>query len=59
MKWNEEWSSQLCTQLVLSLRKEAGKNSGLNSTGFEPVIPVRCSNQLSYEAIDVESRFEI
>ena len=56
MKSNEGWSSQLWSQ-IMQLRKEAWKKiQDFNGvwTG-DLAIPVRCSNQLSYEATDVGS----
>ena len=49
------WSSQLWTQL-LQLRKEAWKFQDFNGVWTrELAVPVRHSNQLSYEATDVGS----
>ena len=51
----ELWSSQLWTQF-LQLRKEAWKIQDFNGVWTRDLaIPVQCSNQLSYEATDVES----
>ena len=58
MKSNEEWSSQLWSQF-LQLRKEAWKKKIQDFNGAwtrDLAIPVRRSNQLSYEATDVGSR---
>ena len=55
--WNQVklWSSQLWTQF-LQLRKEAWKIQDFNGVwARDLVIPVRRSNQLSYEATDVGS----
>ena len=55
--WNQVklWSSQLWTQL-LQLRKEAWKIQEFNGVWTRNLaIPVRRSNQLSYEATDVGS----
>ena len=49
------WSSQLCTQF-LQLRREAWKVQDFNGVWTRDLaIPVRRSNQLSYEATDVGS----
>ena len=49
------WSSQLWTQFK-QLRREAWKNHDFNEVWTrDPAIPVRRSNQLSFEATDVES----
>ena len=56
--WNQVklWSSQLWTQF-LQLRREAWKIQDFNGVWTrELAIPVRRSNQLSYEATDVGSR---
>ena len=57
MKSNEEWSSQLWSQF-LQLREESLKKiQDFNGAWTRDLaIPVRCSNQLSYEATDVGSR---
>ena len=55
--WNQVklWSSQLWTQF-LQLRREAWKIQDFNRVWTRDLaIPVRRSNQLSYEATDVES----
>ena len=55
--WNQVklWSSQLWTQF-LQLRREAWKIQDFNGVWTRDLaIPVRRSNQLSYEATDVES----
>ena len=55
--WNQVklWSSQLWTQF-LQLRKEAWKIQDFNGVWTRDLaIPVRRSNQLSYEATDVGS----
>ena len=56
MKSNEEWSSQLWTQFM-QLHKKPEKNkksnedfNGIWTSGL--AIPVRRSNQLSYEVTD-------
>ena len=54
MKSNEEWSSQLWTQFM-QLRKKAEKKNIQEFNGIwtrDLAIPVRRSNQLSYEATD-------
>ena len=49
------WSSQLWAQF-LQLRREAWKIQAFNGVWIRDLaIPVRCSNQLSYEATDVGS----
>ena len=56
--WNQVklWSSQLWTQF-LQLRREAWKIHDFNGVWTRDLtIPVRRSNQLSYEATDVGSR---
>ena len=56
MKSNEEWSSQLWTQFMQLCKKPEKNNSRLNGVWTRDLaIPVRCSNQLSYEATDVGS----
>ena len=53
IKSNEEWSSQLWTQFM-KLRKNLKKIQELNGIWTRDLaIPVRCSNQLSYEATGV------
>ena len=55
--WNQMklWSSQLWTQF-LQLRREAWKIQDFNGVWTRDLaIPVRRSNQLSYEATDVGS----
>ena len=55
--WNQVklWSSQLWMQF-LQLRREAWKIQDFNGVWTRDLaIPVRCSNQLSYEATDVGS----
>ena len=55
--WNQVklWSSQLWTQLI-QLRREAWKIQDFNGVWTRDLaIPVRRSNQLSYEATDVGS----
>ena len=54
MKSNEEWSSQLWTQLMqLRKKPENKKNQDFNRIWTRDLlIQVRRSNQLSYEAID-------
>ena len=55
--WNQVklWSSKLWTQF-LQLRREAWKNQDFNGVWTRDLaIPVRRSNQLSYEATDVGS----
>ena len=57
IKWNQVklWSSQLWTQF-LQLRREAWKIQDFNGVWTcDLAIPVRRSNQLSYEATDVGS----
>ena len=55
LKLNEEWSSQLWTQFM-QLRKKVKKIQDFNrSWTRELAIPVRCSNQLRYEATAVGS----
>ena len=54
-KSSELWSSQLWTQLK-QLRIEAWKSQDFNGVWARDLaIPVRLSNQLSYEATDVGS----
>ena len=51
------WSSQYCYEHNFSDCVEKPEKFR-TSTGFKPcdlVMPVRCSNQLSYEATDVEN----
>ena len=57
MKSNEEWSSQFWTQFMqLRKRPSEKKNQDFNGVWTHDLaIPVRCSNQLSYEATDVGS----
>ena len=54
MKSNEEWSSQLWTQFMqLHKKPENKKNQDFNGIWTRDLaIPVRRSNQLSYEATD-------
>ena len=55
MKSSELWSSQLWTQF-LQLRREAREIQDFNRVWTRDLaIPVRRSNQLSYEATDVGS----
>ena len=54
MKSNKEWSSRLWTQFM-QLRKKPEKNKKKDFNGIwtrDLAIPVRRSNQLSYEATD-------
>ena len=56
MKSNEEWSWQLWTQFMQQLRKKAEKKNIQDFNGIwtrDLAIPVRCSNQLSYETTDI------
>ena len=51
------WSSQFCTQFLL-LGREAWKFRDFNGVWTRDLaIPVRCSNQLSYEAISFHISF--
>ena len=53
MQWNEEWSSQLWTQFMQLRKKPENKNQDFNGICTRDLaIPVRRSNQLSYEATD-------
>ena len=57
MKSNEEWSSQLWSQFLQLRIESLKKNQVFNGVWTRDLaIPVRCSNQLSYEATDVGSR---
>ena len=50
-KWSSQWTQ------FMQLRKEAWKIQDFNGIWTRDLaIPVRCSNQLSYEATDVGSR---
>ena len=51
MKSNEEWSTQLWTQFM-QLRKKPEKINFYGIWTRDLAIPVRSSNQLSYEATD-------
>ena len=53
MKSNEEWSSQFWTQFMQLRKKSEKKNQDFNGIWTRDLaIPVRRSNQLSYEATD-------
>ena len=53
MQWNEEWSSQLWTQFMQLRKKPENKNQDFNGICTRDLaIPVRRSNQLSYEDTD-------
>ena len=52
--WSKPWSSQLWTQFK-QLRREAWKSEEFGVWTRDLAIPVRRSNQLSYEATDVGS----
>ena len=55
VKSSKLWSSQLWTQ-IMQLRIEAWKIQNFNGVWIRDLtIPVRCSNQLSYEATDIGS----
>ena len=55
LKWSKLWSSQLWTQFK-ELHIEAWKSQNFNGVQTRDLaIPVRRSNQLSYEATDVGS----
>ena len=58
MKSNEEWSSQFWTQFMQLRKRPSEKKKIQDFNGVwthDLAIPVRCSNQLSYEATDVGS----
>ena len=59
LKSSKPWSSQLWTQFK-QLRIEAWKRQDFNGVWTRDlVIPVRRSNQLSYEATDVRSWYDV
>ena len=55
LKWNEEWSSTLWKQFMQFNIKKPEKIEDLRIYTHDLTIPVRRSNQLSYEATDVGS----